>query len=439
MGSLMSQKSRMIAPARTLAYKLLRRIESQRLFSDDAVNSPDMEKMEPRDRRLTTEIVYGTLRWQGALDYILGGQSSRPWPEVDPGARILLRMSLYQWWHMDRIPDHALVNDAVELAKRELGRGMDRYLNGMLRQLGRTRPWQKTDCLLQAAEWEQVSLPEWLWQRWQRTFGLDQARDYALSLNQPPLAAFRMAAGPPAGAVSSDLVPEACIRNGAREDGASGDAEAGAVQFQDEASQLIPWLLNPRAGGRFWDACAAPGGKSSILSKGLGASGWLVASDLSRERARRLAKVLQDAGFADPCVLVADAGQAPPFRGCMDAVLADVPCSGLGTLRRNPEIKWHFRPEEFEALARTQKRILACASEAVRPGGRLLYSTCSTEPEENEQVIASFLAEHADFRLEIPVYPPGIERWTGSDGMVRTFPTTRLWDGFFAALLRRRS
>jgi len=138
-------------------------------------------------------------------------------------------------------------------------------------------------------------------------------------------------------------------------------------------------------------------------------------------------------------MLVADAGKPSPFRSCFDAVLADVPCSGLGTLRRNPEIKWHFQPKEFASLQSAQQNILIFVSEAVRVGGRLLYSTCSTEPEENEQVVNTFLNTHPGFCLERPTQPQGIEAWTNEDSMVRTYPSKNLWDGFFAALMTRRS
>ena len=151
-----------------------------------------------------------------------------------------------------------------------------------------------------------------------------------------------------------------------------------------------------------------------------------------------MARLLRASGEPGVELMVADASRPPPFRAPFDAVLADVPCSGLGTLRRNPEIKWHFRPEDFPSLQRTQKQILGSISAIVRPGGRLLYSTCSTESEENEQVIASFLDSHEDFTMIRPTNPPGIEKWICPDGMVRTFPGTRLWDGFFAALLVRR-
>jgi 16S rRNA (cytosine967-C5)-methyltransferase len=425
----------MISPARKISYKLLCRIETGRVFSDDALNSPAMEQLEIRDRHLTTEIVYGTLRLQGEIDYILARASSRSWNEVRPEARILLRMSLYQMWQMDRVPDHALVNDAVELAKRELGRGIDGYLNGMLRNLARTRPWMKQETFDKAPPWVQRSLPQWLWDRWSSRYGERVAAEFAASLNRPPQPAFRLGdrdlEALPFKAVRSDLVPGACIR-------VSGpSARDRESHYQDEGSQLIPYLLGDVAGYRVWDSCAAPGGKAAILSEIAGASGQTVASDLSKERVLRLAKFLKDSCGRRIDLLVADASHAAPFRCSFDAVLADAPCSGLGTLRRNPEIKWHFKPEKFAALQQTQKRILESVAAAVRIGGRLVYATCSTEPEENEHVVEAFLKENPSFRLEQPASPLGIENWIGPDCMVRTFPSLRLWDGFFAALLVR--
>lgn len=425
----------MISPARKLAYKFLSQIESRTIFSDDALNSPAMEQLELRDRNLTTEMVYGTLRWQGLLDYILGGVSSRAWEDVDPGARVLLRISVYQMWQMDRIPDHALVNDAVELAKKELGKGIDKYLNGILRHLARMRPWARRDFFRKTPPWIRASLPQWLWDRWAGRFGETAAMEYALSLNRPPQAAMRLspeAAGTlPFEAVPSTLVPDAAIR-------ISAPAEKDRnLHYQDEASQLIPHLFGPLSGCRVWDACAAPGGKTAILCGLCGESGRVIASDVGRDRISRLQALSANLGRLNPELLVADVSQPSPFLRFFDAILADVPCSGLGTLRRNPEIKWHFKPESFAALQKTQKEILDSVSESVRIGGRLLYSTCSTEPEENEQVIEWFLRNHPGFILEKPPSPPGIERWTGDDKLVRTFPGTHLWDGFFGALIIR--
>jgi 16S rRNA (cytosine967-C5)-methyltransferase len=428
----------MVSPARKLSYRLLCQIESRRVFSDDALNSESMERLDVRDRHLATEIVYGTLRWQGALDYIIGGVSSRAWETVEPAVRALLRMSVYQMWQMDRIPDHALVNDGVELAKRELGRGTDKYLNGILRKLVRTRPWTEKDFWVQAPPWVRGSLPHWLWQRWAGRYGETLAMEFALSLNCPPLPAFRLGAGGaadllPLEAVPSDLVPGAAIR-------ISGISEQDRrFAYQDEASQLIPHLLAPEAGWRVWDACAAPGGKTAILCRLCGSTGRVVATDIKDERIARLRLLSANVDAPKPDIVVADASQSSPFRRDFDAVLVDVPCSGLGTLRRNPEIKWQFRAEDFVELQKTQRQILEAAAGSVRIGGRLLYSTCSTEPEENKQVVESFLSAHSGFRLEMPRHPPGIESWISGDKMLRTFPSTRLWDGFFAALMVRSS
>ena len=437
----------MITKSRDLAFRLFERIEARRINSDDAVNDPEMDRLDVRDRHLVAEIIYGVLRRRATLDWMLAERSSRPWKEIAPKTKTILRMSLYQLWLLDRIPDHASVNDAVELAKRELGPGVSRYINGILRNLARLRPWNEKGLLDKAPEHVQFSLPSWIWTRWRKRFGRAAASEYALSLLSPPRAAFHTARGgiqrpgstvPDAGSPlqeQSDIVPGAFFPNSSLLT-PNSSLPKGAY-FQDEASQLIPWLAGPPAPGiKIWDACAAPGGKSAIFA-GMSSEGmFLVSSDGSPKRAERLRSMLCEISAAPP-VLAADARRPHPFRSGFDLVCADVPCSGLGTLRRNPEIKWRIRPEDFNGLRETQIQILTSVSTAVRPGGRLLYSTCSTEPEENENVINDFLETHSDFRLAAPEHPAGIERWTGSDLMVRTFPARRLWDGFFAALLIR--
>ncbi len=432
---------RVVSTARRICYRLLRQIESRRLFSDDALNIESMQCLDIRDRHLVTEIVYGSLRWKALLDFVLAKVSSRPWHKVDPGAKILLRMSLYQMWQMDRIPDYALVNDAVDLAKRKLGRGIERYLNGILRQLTRTRPWEQDRFMQEASPYTQVSLPQWLWKRWVLRYGENAATDFARSLNRPPQISLHPTrriendSYLPSEAVLSDFVPGAYIQ--ADPLARRNETESSRFYYQDEASQLIPHLLGPATGFRIWDACAAPGGKTIILKRNCGESGRIVASDMNAERISRLSHFLRNSGGGDVDIVVADAAVSPPFCNWFDAVLADVPCSGLGTLRRNPEIKWRFHPAKFRSLQQTQIRIICSVSKAVRIGGFLLYSTCSTEPEENEHVVESFLRSHPEFQLVRPLYPPDIETWTGADAMVRTFPSTRLWDGFFAALMVR--
>ncbi|MCL2877808.1 MAG: hypothetical protein FWF13_03400 [Acidobacteria bacterium] len=445
----------MISPARNLAFRLLERIETHRLNSDAAVNDPEMERLDARDRHLAAEIIYGVLRLRATLNWMLSERSSRRWKDIGLKAKIIMRMSLYQLWMLDRIPDHALVNDAVDLAKRELGAGVSRYVNGILRNLARLRPWNEKDWLDKAPEHSQVSLPPWLWARWRKRFGQVAAKQYALSLLSPPRATFhagvasrRSGRWPAIGGQPELKITEADLQHLEQSDivpGAFFASDEDRVEglppgayFQDEASQLIPWLAGPPSPGiKIWDACAAPGGKSAIFAKMPCEGMLLVSGDRSHRRAGHLRGVLRETA-AFPLVLAADARRLPPFRSAFDLVCADVPCSGLGTLRRNPEIKWRISPEDINGLRETQSQILASVSTAVRPGGRLLYSTCSTEPEENEKVIRNFLKTHPDFRLQAPEHPAGIERWTGSDLMVRTFPSGRLWDGFFAALLVRK-
>lgn len=428
----------MISPPRRSAFEILRQIESGSAFSDDALNSRTINCLEPRDRNLTTEIVYGTLRWQLLLDHVLSKVVARPWNEVGAGIRILLRMSLHQMWHMDRVPDHAIVHDAVELAKRGSTQiGASGFVNGVLRTLSRNRPWQQAEFTSQIPPWVRASLPPWLWERWAGRFGEERAMDYAISLNQPPRHCLRIRRGegtpnPELGAAisSSDIVPGAYFSD--------GSLHTPGSSMQDEASQLIAHLLGPILRGHIWDACAAPGGKSAILCDKCGTSGFVVSSDSRWTRVQQVRRALHGQTPA-PLLLVADATRAAPFVASFDAVLADVPCSGLGTLRRNPEIKWRFRAERFGSLQQKQTSVLQAVAKVVRGGGLLLYSTCSTEPEENEQVVDAFLESHNDFRLVRPTFPPGIEAWADKRGFVRTFPSTRLWDSFFAALMVRFS
>jgi 16S rRNA (cytosine967-C5)-methyltransferase len=239
------------------------------------------------------------------------------------------------------------------------------------------------------------------------------------------------------GVQSSEIVPGAFLIRGS---GPAGERlRATSVHFQDEASQLIPYLLEPLPGRRVWDTCAAPGGKSAILGQLVRPDGMVFSSDVSLTRILRMRDLLGSTGGRSHELLAADATRAAPFRVGFDAVLVDAPCSGLGTLRRNPEIKWRFSPGRLGLLRDAQTLIINNAAGVVRSGGVLLYATCSTETEENEEVVDSFLSSHPQFRLERPANPPGIVRWLDGRGFFRSFPGERLWDGFFAALMVRVS
>jgi 16S rRNA (cytosine967-C5)-methyltransferase len=420
-------RATMISPDRQVAYELLRRIELQGSFSDYALNSPAMSCLQQPDRNLVTEIVYGTLRWQGFIDHFAAAVSSRPWSDVRTEAKIAIRMGIYQMARMDRIPDRALVHDAVEIAKAELGKGTAGFVNAVLRSLSRTRPWRTAGDL---PEWDAVSLPEWLWRRWSTRFGKTRAREYALSLNEPPQPAIRIPRTPCGGDMApSDLVPGAGLVR--HTEGIPKEI------FQDEASQLVPHLFGEIKGRSVWDACAAPGGKTEILLAMTGRDGMVISSDANTKRAARMARLFSGSERAGS-VLAADARRSLPFRAQFDAILVDAPCSGLGTLRRNPEIKWRFLPERLNELHEVQHSILQGASTGLKVGGRLIYSTCSTEPEEGESVVRRFLDLNPGFCVIRPETPKGIEAFLDDAGILRTFPSRRLWDGFFAALIARR-
>jgi len=429
------------ACAREVGYQTLCRIELRSTHSDDAVSSHAVSSLEARDRNLVTEIVYGTLRWRGWLDHILQSSVSRPWESLDPRLAIVLRMSLYQISRMDRVPAHAAVNDAVEIAKKRLNRGPAGFVNGVLRSLLRKQPWSEPAFQRDCPMWARASLPRWLWERWEGRFGTDRALEYSISLNRPPHTAVR---GANRGLSRKDLpfdqstlIPSELVPGAYLVQAGKHLTEEAKWHAMDEASQLIPHLLGTIDGARIWDACAAPGGKSAILHDNCGPSGLVVSSDVDPARVSLLRERLDSFCLRRADVLVADARRPFPFRMGFDAVLADVPCSGLGTIRRNPEIKWRVQPEHLREQSLRQRQILDCVAGAVRIGGMLLYSTCSTEPEENELVVAGFLDSHPEFRLQRPAYPKGIEPWLDPIGAFRSFPDARLWDGFFAALMLR--
>jgi 16S rRNA (cytosine967-C5)-methyltransferase len=345
-------------------------------------------------------------------------------------------MSLYQMSHLDRIPARAVIHDAVEIAKAAVGPSTGRLVNAVLRRLDREKPWRQPRVFEGCPLWVRASLPRWLWRRWASRYGTDRALEYALSLNRPPRAAFRAIPGvTPHGDTSSqpsEVVPGCYLA-----DPGIGIEPHEDVQVMDEASQLVPFLLGAVEGAWAWEPCGAPGGKSLILVERCGPSGRVITSDASEKRLRTMRE--RHSSRRPFEVVVADAGAPFPFRIQFDVVLLDAPCSGLGTLRRNPEIKWRIQPARLAQFGAMQRRMLESVAGAVKIGGKLLYSTCSTEPEENEQPVAAFLARNPGFRLLKPFGLPGLERWLDASGMFRSFPEGRLWDGFFAALMVRIS
>jgi 16S rRNA (cytosine967-C5)-methyltransferase len=439
-----------VSAARFEAHRILARVEEDRAFADIALqHALDRARLDPRDAGLCTEMVYGTLRWQRHLDWRLAPHVRRPLAKLDPWVRALLRMTAYQVLFLDRVPHWSAVDEAVSVAKlRSRTAGPAEFVNAVLRALLRnpSPPAPPADLVEAAAvAW---SFPDWLARRWAARLGLDQAQRLMAALDERPPTTLRtntlrvtreellrrlrdenLLAARPTG-----LAPEGVVVDR----GGVGDWPAFAEGWcvpQDEASMLVGRLLEPRPGELVIDACAAPGTKSTHLAQLMENRGAIVAID---PQAARLKLVVAAAARLGVAIIEPHLGGAatvaPRWRDRADRVLVDAPCSNLGVLRRNPEVKWRRTEGELAGLARRQGEILAAAALAVKPGGVLVYATCSLEPEENEEVVAAFLRSRGDFGADDA---PGFPVDRDEAGFARCWPHVHGTDGFTAIRLRR--
>ncbi|MGA2270616.1 MAG: transcription antitermination factor NusB [Bryobacteraceae bacterium] len=351
----------MPAPARTAAFDILRKVEAGGYASDLLLART--AALDSRDAGLASEIVFSVLRYRAQLDYLMAHYSARR-QKLDPEVSIALRMGIYQLRYLERIPPHAAVADSVDLVRRARKRSAMGFVNAVLRKVGR-----------EPVEWPsrevELSCPEWLLARWERRYGAETAAGIARAALHEP---------------------EKYVRGG---------------RVQDIGSQSIVPLLRLAPGQRFLDVCAAPGNKTAqALESGVRA----IACDLHHHRLAQMKNLT-------PNLVVLDATRPLPFARPFDRILLDVPCSGTGTLGRNPEIKWRLTAADLEDLHCRQAALLANARAALAPGGLLVYSTCSLEPEENEAVVAAV--------------PPELVVET-----MRRIPGRDAGDGFYAAVIK---
>jgi 16S rRNA (cytosine967-C5)-methyltransferase len=364
---------------------------------------------DERDRALLLEIVTGTLRMRGALDYQLAQRTNRPLPKLDAAVLRILRAAAFQLLYLSRLPAPAVINDSVELTRRAGKSSAAGLVNAVLRKLSRERhdlTWPDDLAVVH-------SHPRWLVERWVHRYG-DAATRAWLQFNNRPAALCL--------AVNTRLTTREAVARELAEGGVTTAPTArsrqglvvieghplsqpafaeGRVIVQDEASQLVAELVDVSAPARVLDLCASPGGKTLHLSAGAGGNGVVIACDVRPRRVRLLRRTVDRCRLTNTRVVRVAAEGPLPFRdGMFDAILIDAPCSGLGTVRRDPDIKWKRAAEDLPGLAAAQRRLLARAAPLVRVGGRVVYSTCSSEPEENEQVVDAFLGAHAGFRLE---------------------------------------
>jgi 16S rRNA (cytosine967-C5)-methyltransferase len=447
----------MIAPARVAAYEVLRAVNSGRADLPTALARARAPLEDERDRALAGEIAAGTLRWQGAFDVVIAAFARRATSKLDPEVLDVLRMSAFQLLHLDRIPASAAVNDAVNLVSKSGKKSASGLVNAVLRRISRERtrlPLPERPVAAAADRQAAVaylsgtlSHPEWLVRRWIDRHGFAAAEAWArfdnhaaaltirvntLRTSREALAALLQTHG-----VTTEpgrFAPDALVVTGGNPL-LTPVAGTGLFIVQDESSQLVALLTAAAPGERILDACASPGGKTTAMAAAMGNRGLIVATDVRGRRVDLLSRAVQAAGASCVRVVQADAAGGLPFGPRFDCVLLDAPCSGLGTLRRDPEIRWRRSEASLEGLAATQLAMLGRAAEVLRPGGRLIYATCSSEPDENEAVLSRFLADREDFVTEPVRLPSSLASLTTPEGYLKTLPYRDQLEAFFAAML----
>lgn len=438
---------------RELALEGLLQVEKSGAYSNLLLNSLiEKNKMEGKDTGLLTEIVYGTIQRREALDFYL-----QPFLKKKPEqwVKILLRLSLYQMLFLDRVPPHAVIHEAVEIAKKRGHQGIASLVNGVLRSVQR-QGVPSLETISDPAERLAVetSHPKWLVQEWIEEYGIDAARKMCEVNMLPPVPTARVN-------VSKTTVEEALVR--LKEEGVEArrgelaeDAiliekgnvahtrafQDGFLSIQDESSMLVARALGPEQGDDVLDSCAAPGGKTTHIAERLHGTGRVLSLDLHPHKVKLIRQQADRLGLANVDTKAMDArkvGEA--FRPeSFDKILVDAPCSGFGVIRRKPDIKLGKQPEDSERLSHIQLAILHEVAPLLKRGGRLVYSTCTIEKTENENVMQQFLQSHPEFEWDISMkerLPKALEPYT-HDGQVQILPHYFATDGFYIACLRRK-
>ena len=460
-----------LALARIAAYDALRRVSAGEVDLARALAATRARLADDRDRALAAEILSGTLRWRGLIDYLIARYAGRPLERLDPEVVDILRLSAYQVLYLDRVPASAVVHDAVDLTRRAGVASAAGFVNAVLRAFSRDRTqpplprWPPADKTagragVRTSQLDYLAVtashPRWLAGRWLDRWGFEAAVAWTAFNNTPaPLTLRANVLVTSAQALADALAAHGVTVRPARfaphaltviegNPLRTPVAATGALVVQDEASQLEALADGAQPGHRVLDCCAAPGGKTTALAADMNDRGLIVAADVRRRRVSLLAQTIDASRARSVRVVQADLRRSAPFRPVFDRVLVDAPCSGLGTLRRDPDVRWRRLEADLPRLVGAQHQLLTSASATVRPGGRLVYATCSGEIEENEEVVAGFIAAHPEFRV---LDLRDAAEWKGDDrfrlldpeGRLRTLPHLHGLEAFFAAALVRVS
>ncbi|WP_088033670.1 16S rRNA (cytosine(967)-C(5))-methyltransferase RsmB [Evansella clarkii] len=436
---------------REAALDVLLKIEKNQAYSNLLLNDTIKKtKLNQKDIPLLTELVYGTLQYKKTLDFYLKPFSKRPIEKLELWVLILLRLTLYQIVYLDRIPERAAVHEAVQIAKKRGHQGISGMVNGILRTIQRKGlPSFETIEDSEERLAVETSHPEWLIARWTDQFGKERTRLMSQANLKHPLHTARVNTVKTdrdtvikslqeegIEAEPSSRVPDSIVVK----KGSLSGTEAfrkGWLTIQDEGSMLVAFALAPAGGDRILDACAAPGGKSTHIAEKMNDEGEVVSLDIHKHKVGLIKEQKERLGLTIISPQVMDARKAHEFfeEEAFDKILVDAPCSGLGVIQRKPDLKWTKTPEDVARLSSIQKEILNEVWPLLKKGGRLVYSTCTVDKEENEAVIDSFVEAHKDASFDNGFsgrLPESFQQSAGAgEGKLQLFPGEHETDGFF--------
>ena len=434
-----------------MALRVLDRVEQEAAYADLALHGElSKARLEPRHRALATELSYGSLRLRGRLDASLAQVCDRELSGLDPTVRNTLRLGAYQLLFLSRIHDGAAVDESVKLARAAGHSRATGFVNAVLRRLAKDRDRLQFPVLEQdpLGFLETVgSLPKWLAERWLSELGPKEAAELAKACNRRPPRTVRVSPGSDPQALAKHLDGKLCryaphgITDLSRDPLGDASFKRGQITLQDEASQLVVQLLDPRPDEAVLDCCAAPGTKTAQIAQAVGPRGEVVALELHSRRLSLIHGNLERHGLANTRVLQRDATGILDLRGKtrFSKILVDAPCTGLGVLARNPDARWRLQPEDISRSAELQLKLLESAGRYTERGGVCVYSVCTLTPEETSGVTEAFLARNSEFKISnaAEFLKPEANELVDSSGALRTWPHRHSCDGFYAVRLQR--
>ncbi|MGB9498404.1 MAG: 16S rRNA (cytosine(967)-C(5))-methyltransferase RsmB [Dissulfuribacterales bacterium] len=427
-----------------------------RIITDD-IDHQDL-RMTRRDRNLINALIYGVLRWRQNLDWIIRHYSKIKLEKIRPDVLNILRLGLFQIFFSDRIPDSAAVNTSVEMAKEIAPPWVVKYVNAVLRNTIRSRatlPWPSVNDDPETALAILKSFPQWLISKWVSRFGVEKTEQLCDAVNKIPPITIRTntiktsrnelfsALAPETGKISkTPYSPDGiCFFGSQKPVHEFSVFKKGWFQVQDEAAQLISHILSPRPNEKILDACAGLGGKTGHIAQLMKNKGQIIAIDKNKEKLLRLYSEMIRLDIQNVETVVHDLEKPLPdsYTEKFDKILLDAPCSGLGVIRRNPDIKWDVSRKDLNRFKQKQIKYLNLVSQLVKPKGLIVYAVCSIEPEENEAVIKKFLKNNSCFKIyrNFKDTPINIQPFLDQNGFIRTLPHIHGMDGFFSVCLQR--